>query len=62
MKYQKEKKKLLEAAKKRNPKDKIIPCGKKKTLDECYVNQRGVLQFWYNTSATDSTQMIQIQI
>jgi len=50
-----EKERLLDQARKRC--GAIEPCSGKRSLEECFTEERGMLLFWFN-SADGSTHMI----
>jgi hypothetical protein len=54
----KEKEKLIKLARVNNPDSELIPCGKKRCLDECFTIFENKILFWFNTTNNSSTQML----
>lgn len=49
---------LIEKAREQYKDQRIVPCGGKNTLEECFTYCGKILIFWFNTSEDDSTRMI----
>lgn len=58
----KEKAKLIQIARKKNPDSEVIPCGKQASLDECFTVFENKILFWFNTTKNSSTQMVYLKI
>lgn len=41
---------------------KIYPPGRRESLDQCYIEQEGQLQFWFNTESSQTTKMLMREI
>ena len=50
--------KMIEEAASKNPGHEILPCGKEKDLNSCFTSMNNKTMFWFNTTKSNSTQMI----